>query len=260
MRKSVFILIPVCLQILIASTGVQAQDFLVTLTGDTIFGELKPLTYGYKKKVIIVNNEREKTTFSIFNIRCFRYNNETYVPQKGTNGYAFMKVIRSGYLSLYAFQKENQVLYDGQYLAKKDGSGMEVPNLGFKKHVSRFLEDCPQVSEAVAEGTYTRKDIEEIVEAYNACIDERTQKHYAREVRVQTVLQKLEAWDALEEKVKAAENFEGKDAALEMIAEVKNKINRNESIPNFIISGLRSALEPSGLIEAFEATLASSGK
>lgn len=234
------------LMMLIYKIG-SAQDYLVTSRGDTVRGTVKVFSYGPDKKVQVVTSDKKKSTFPIFQVRSFVMDNENYSPVKGPNGYAFMKVLQKGYLSLYAFQRENQVTYDGQYLLKKDGSGMEVPNLTFKKNIAKYLAECPAVTARIDNGELGKTDIEKIVEAYNNCISANTTQftntlNYQKEQS-----KKISSWDILEEKVKAKSDFEGKTDALDMIAEIKNKIKNSERVPNFMIEGLKSSLNNSDL-------------
>src|SRR5688572_6281830 len=95
-----------------------AQDYVLTTRGDSLTGEVKPLLYGPEKKVQLTASDNEKSTLSLFQIREFSSKGEIYHPVKGESGYVFMKLIQPGYLSLYAFQPENQVRFDGLLLKK----------------------------------------------------------------------------------------------------------------------------------------------
>lgn len=245
---------------LIASFSSIAQDHLVTAKGDTVKGLLKPLMFGPEKKIQVVAPDRTKTVFSIFQIRSFEMDGETFQPVKGLSGYTFMKVLKSGYLSLFAFQLENQVTYDGRFLQKRDGSGTEVPNLGFKKTISNFLKDCPQLSKKIEDGDLTRKNMDQIVDDYNTCIDSRTAQALAPIVKTPVATApvdqtKLNPWQTLEDKVKGLSDFEGKSNALEMIAEIKSKVGKNEKVPNFMVQGLKEILTQPELQEDLTSAL-----
>ena len=129
--------------ILLLFRSAYAQDFLVTVQQDTIKGEIKPLLYGSEKKVQVTEPGKKKVAYPFFKVKAYSLNGEVFQPVKGPNGYTFMKLIKSGYLSLLSFQPENQTAYDGLWLLKKDGDGMEVPNLTFEKGMKKFLGDCP---------------------------------------------------------------------------------------------------------------------
>jgi hypothetical protein len=232
-----------------------AQDYLITTKGDSIAGEIKTLFYGPEKKVQITTEDKKKTVYSIFQTRRFHYRGDIYQPVKYDRGYTFMKLIKGGYLSLYAFQMENQVNYDGLILVKKDGSKLEVPNLTFKKNMTKFLEDCGDVSEKIDKGELTKKNMQGIVDEYNACINTRTLNDAKVFTRTENANKKISSWDELENQIKAKGDFEGKADALEMVGEIKGKIKREEKVPNFMIEGLKSSLSKTDLTEALNKAL-----
>jgi hypothetical protein len=205
-------------------------------------GETKPLLYGLDKKVQLSQEGKKKVVYPMFQVRAFQYRGEIYQPVKGPDGYAFMKLQKAGYLSLYTYQLPNQTTFDGYYLLKMDGKGTEVPNISFKKAMQKFLSDCPSVAEKIDKGDFSKKDLNAIIDAYNNCIDLNTVDH-SKVIADQKVQQKvIGAWDVLEEKVKAEPEFEGKSNALDMISEIKSKVARSEKIPNFLIEGLKGTL------------------
>jgi len=231
-----------------------AQDFLVTTKGDTLRGNLKML-YGTEKRVQIADRNKKKTVVSLFQTSSFVLDGETYKPVKGPTGYAFMKLLKSGYLSLYAYQLENQTLYDGRLLVKRDGTFKEVPNLGFKKVLKEYLEDCTEIPAKIEQGEYSKKDLEKLIDDYNACLDQKTVVLQQKVVENTTNVKKLGAWEALEEKVKSQPDFDGKNNALEMITEIKNKISKSEKVPNFLVDGLKSILQQPELQNNLQAAL-----
>lgn len=231
-----------------------AQDYILTTRGDSLTGETRPLFYGPEKRVQITTGDKKKTTFTLFEVRAFSYEGDVYHPVKGEAGYVFMKLIQPGYLTLYAFQPENQTRFDGLYLSKLDGEKMVVPNLGFKKYMGNFLADCPEIVARVKEGALTKKNLTELVTAYNACVDRRTVNHNQVVADRKEQNTKINAWDDLEAKVRALE-FSERNDALEMIAEIRNKIQRKESIPNFLVEGLKNSLKNTGLTTELEQAL-----
>ena len=254
MKTNIVIHILLFVLLMLVCQCVGAQDYVLTARGDSLTGEVKPLLYGPQKKVQVISADDEKTSLSIFEVRTFSHEGDVYHPVKGDQGYVFMKLLQQGYLSLYAYQPENQTRFDGLFLKKLDGESMVVPNLGFKKYVSKFLEDCPQVSARVKEGELGKKDLTELISAYNGCIDRRTVDHDKIIASRQEQTTKISAWDSLEEKVREKDISE-KENTLEMIAEIRKKIQRHEKIPNFLIEGLRNSLQNTGLISELELAL-----
>jgi hypothetical protein len=240
--------------ILCVSTVSRAQDYLITSKGDSVAGDLKIFSMGPEKKVM-VNQNKKKTYYTLFQIKNFRFRNENYIPVKGPGGYTFMKVLREGYVSLLAFQLENQVTYDGLYLQKRDGSGMEVPNLSFEKAMKKFLAECNAVVSKLESDVYGRKDLNAIIDDYNNCISGKSAERGREIVQKQEQVRKTSPWDELNNKVKAAPDFAGKADAIEMIQEIKNKISRAEKVPNFMVEGLKSSLLDTGLQADLETAL-----
>jgi hypothetical protein len=232
-----------------------AQDYVVTTKGDTIYGSVKPITYSPDKKVQVTTSDKKKTVFSIVQVKGFSQKEAIFIPVRTQKGYVFMKMLKRGYLSLLAFQIENSTTFDGLYLQKLDGTGLEVPNLGFKKLVTNFLNDCEEVVKKIDEGELTRRMIDQIVDEYNACIQNKTEKQDQVVAANKQVAEKINVWDDLEAKVKTKEDFPGKKDALDMIADIKSRIGRKEKVPNFVVEGLKSSLSEADLSSELNAAL-----
>lgn len=233
----------VTVSIIFLSTTIFAQDFLVTQQGDTIRGEIKQLNFSADKKVQVTEPGKKKVIYSFLKVKSFSVDGDAFQPVKGPDGYVFMKVVKLGYLSLFSFQPENQTAYSGLYLLKKDGSGMEIPNLTFKKAMRRFLEDCTDVADKIENDVLNKKDLHQIVDEYNSCIENRAGGRRPVVAQKPALQPKTsEVWNDLENKVKSEPDFPEKANALEMIAEIKSKISASQKIPNFLIEGLKSAL------------------
>ena len=255
MRKSTLFHISVALLLLCMASQASAQDYLLTARGDSLVGEVKPLLYGPQQKVQLISGDNEKTTFSIFEVREFSQDGDVFRPLKGEKGgYVFMKLLHPGYLSLYAFQQENQSRFEGLMLRKLDGDQLVVPNLGFKKYVGQFIADCPEVAALVKEGELGKRNVDELLNAYNACVENRTVDRVRQSAGKHQENAAINAWNALEEKVKQKQ-FAEKSNALEMIAEIKNKVRLQEKIPNFLAEGLKSSLKDTGLSEELDSAM-----
>ncbi len=251
-----YCIVPVLIALLLMlAYECSGQDYVVTSKNDTIRGDVRALTYGPEKKVQVTTADKKKSVFAITQTFGYSIRGEVFHPVRNEKGYVFMKLIKPGYLSLYGFQMENQMNYDGRYLVKKDGARLEVPNITFKKAMTKFLDDCEEVSKRIDVGELGRTKLEAIVDAYNACIAVRTtetSKVIAQEAQ-QT--KKAAPWDVLEDKIKAEPEFEGKKDALDMVGEIKKKIRQSEKVPNFLVEGLKSALANRGLQAELDAAL-----
>ncbi len=232
-----------------------AQDFLITARGDTLKGQVKMLVNGYDKRVQVIQPDKKKSTYSIVQVRGFLINEEYFQPVKMGDNYVFMKLLKDGYLSLFAFQIDKQLTYEGRYLLKRYGEGIEVPNLAFKKKMVTFLEDCPEVTKQIEEGQFKYQDLDSIIGAYNLCIDSRS-KSLSNTISKQSINEAfVSQWTDLQEKVQAS-TLENKSDVVDMIIEIKAKVLRGEKIPKFLTDALKTGLESStDLTEAFNNVL-----
>lgn len=216
-------------------------DYVVTIKGDTIKGKVKYLNSGLDKRVQITPLNGKKIVYTVIQTTAFKLGADTYCPVRNVEGYVYMKLLKTGYLSLYAFQQPNQFTWDGRYLLKKDGQSIEVPNLGFKKTLTKFLSECSSVTVRILSGELTKTKMSEIIDQYNDCIDVNTKKSAVIQLIEQP--EKINAWRALEKNINDLPAFEQKANALEMITEIKYKINKGEKIPNFLTAGLIDTLK-----------------
>jgi hypothetical protein len=233
-----------------------AQDFAVTVQGDTVRGKVKLMDYADVPKIQVTGSDGKKTTLTMYQTREVFYDSTIFRPQKGPHGYSFMKLMVDGYLSLYAFKPENQNQYDGLLLVKKDGAFTEVPNLTFKKAMRKFLEDCDIVAEKIESGQYTKKELRQIIAEYNTCIDNKVPAAAAVSTAVTVTESDLtKKWSDFERKVSAHADFPGKADAQEMISDITKRIGRGEKVPNFLIQGLRTSIKEPDLTGEMEPLL-----
>lgn len=219
-----------------------AQDYVVTIKGDTLSGKVKyfngsgvKYTGANSKYIQLTPVTGKKSTYQVLEAVAFKMKDEVYHTIKFQGSYTFMKVLSPGYLTLYAYQLENQTTWDGRYLVKKDGTLLDVPNLGFKKRVSIFLADCPDVVKKIEAGDLNRSNLNELVTEYNACLHVKTKPIEKSPAQ--------RAWADLATSVNGLTNFDKKSDAVEMIREVQNKLNRKETIPSFLVNGLKDVLK-----------------
>lgn len=234
---------------MIGYSAASAQgDYVVTLKGDTLRGKVRyhsgvKYTNTSSIYVQLTAENGKKSTHEPLQTIAFKMNDEIYHTVKFYDSYTFMKLIKPGYLALYGYQMENQTAWDGRYFVKKDGALLDVPNLGFKKRVTNYLTDCPDVVKDIESGVLGKSDLLKIVEDYNNCVELKT---------ISTSVKKspaTEAWVKLENEVTGLSEFDKKADALEMIREVQKKLSKNEAIPSFMISGLKDALKDQSSIK-----------
>lgn len=221
--------------------GYTQTDYVVTTKGDTVQGKLKYINSTFEKKVQVTTLEGKKYIYQITQTIAFKLGNDIYFPLRFNETYTYMKLLKPGYLGLYSFQLPNQITWDGRYLLKKDGKGIEVPNLGFKKLLNQFLSDCPEVTTRITSGELPKNKLNDIIDEYNSCIDSKTSKRLP--VQSTQEVSKANSWNELESQVRSLESFEQKTNTLEMITEIKSKISRGERVPNFLTEGLKDSLK-----------------
>ena len=177
-------------------------------------------------------------------------NGETFSPIKGGNGYRLMKLVTPGYLSLYLGKQSNTMSspnfhYDVQYLVKRDGSVQEVPNLGFKKRVMEFLEDCFSMKDKITKEGLGKKDLDQIIDAYNICIEDQTKSAHPSSAPVRTDADPaLIAMNELKTKLQASQLTAKKDA-IDILDDMSNKVKANQTVPNYQLEGLKGLLKDS---------------
>ncbi len=107
---------------------------------------------------------------------------------------------------------------------------------------------------------YGKKDLEKIVDEYNACIESKTIKTAQTITQEKETGVKANSWDALTEKINNHDDFEGKGTALKMTADIKSRLQRGEKIPSFVIDGLKNVLaSQTDLKEALQLALSEIG-
>jgi hypothetical protein len=229
------------LPILLLFTSFHAfsQDYIITTKGDSLSGSIKILSNDLLDKVQLSTDK--KKIFTALQVRTVSLNGETYKPQKLNNTIRFMKVLKSGYLSLYAFKPENQNMYDGRLLVKLDGKFMEVPNLVFKKAMAEFLEDCESVAEKIKSSEYGKKNLDGIIDAYNMCINDKTKALGKKIVIQEAGKDKLSAIAALKTKIQQLDDAKSKDA-LDLLTDMETKVKNGDTIANYQVEALKNLL------------------
>jgi hypothetical protein len=218
-----------------------SQDYLVMNTGDTLRGKVKIMSYDQLDRVQ-VGEKKNKTTLTARQVKTVFADGETYHPQQSNHSIRFMKLLKPGYLSLYAFKEENQNFYGGRYLIKKDGTKTEVPNLAFKKILTDFLGDCPELREKIKSGQYGRNDLDQIIDTYNSYIENNTVMRKETVVFAQKSAQKVEPLEKLKKTIQSQNDFDSKKDALDLIDDIIAKINGGQPVPNYLVDGLQKYL------------------
>jgi hypothetical protein len=148
-----------------------------------------------------------------------------------------MKVIRTGFMSLYAFRMPNQMAYDGRLIVKLGTLPQEVPNLGFKRFIGALVEDCPVVADRVKSGDLDRTNSEELVVAYNKCIETNQSQRFeaaAENVTNPTV----DLINKMKERINASD-LTTKSDVNDLLNNISEKVKKNEPVPVYLKEGLK---------------------
>ncbi len=226
------------------------SDYVVTIKSDTLYGKIKHLNFGKEQSVQLTPATGKKQTFTIRQTRGFSLEGQLFHPVRTVDGYVYMKLLKAGYLSLYAAQMPNQTGWDGRYLVKRDGTSLEVPNLGFKKNINRFLSNCEYLEAKIDDGVFNRNNIEALVDEYNTCIASKSNQPAVTPTVVPQTQSISSAWAQLEKEVNSLSNFAQKNDVLDMIREIQTKLGRGEKIPGFLLNGLKDSLKDQSTITA----------
>jgi hypothetical protein len=120
------------------------------------------------------------------------------------------------------------------YLVKNSGEVMEVPNIFFGKRMANFLRDCSLTKQKIEENKLGRKDLDQIVDDYNRCLDNQTLKVFPSEDP------KLVAITQLKDRLK--QNPAVPADAIEIMDDMYQKVKEKKPTPNYMTSALRGLL------------------
>ncbi|MCX8489639.1 MAG: hypothetical protein ORN54_01070, partial [Cyclobacteriaceae bacterium] len=229
--------------ILLLSTQIFSQsDYAVTSKGDTLRGATKILTYDLIDRVQVKINNK-KNVYTALEVKAIFVDGVIYHTVKYDKGYRYMKLIKPGFLSLYGFRQPNQPAYDGQFLVMKNGTSIEVPNLTFKKSMANFLSDCAEVAERIKSGDLGKRDMDQIIDRYNSCLQFKTEQKIEI-IPAPTALEteKRVAVNTMISKVEASADFAEKADVFDLLKDLRSKVGRNEILPNYLIKDIKKYL------------------
>ncbi len=147
------------------------KGFVVSIQNDTLPGFLSIISTRDIDRVELIDGNR-KTIFTALQVKSLMIEGKVYHPIRYANKYQFMQLLKSGFLSLYAFKIETQTTLAGRLLIKAGGDMLDVPGIRFKGILSTYLKECTPVSEKIKSGLLRRENLEQIVDEYNLCKEE----------------------------------------------------------------------------------------
>ncbi|MBL7852776.1 MAG: hypothetical protein JNL17_00140 [Cyclobacteriaceae bacterium] len=223
---------------LAAAVG-HAQDYVVLNTQDTLQGKVKLMSYDLLDRVQIQNDRKQVLT--ALQVRAVRLEGVTYRPVRQANAVRFMQELQSGYLSFFAYRMGNSTRFDGRLLQLANQNQIDLPNIGFKKQLSEFLQECPSVSEDIKEGKLGRNDIDSIIQVFNACIDKRTLERATAPATPPAASAAIAELTRLQQELSEAD-FPNKKDAEDMLADIIKRSSNNETLPNYLLEGFTNLL------------------
>ena len=235
-------IIKALLFVLSCTCSVYAQpDHLITVSGDTLQGEIDILLPTDYFEEINFKGDQGKRRYKAFQFVGFQKDGEFYKSIKHSNKYRIMKEVAGGYLGLYLYRSDNSFEFGSRFLYKISNEGLEVPNINFKKAVSKFVSDCPSVEAQVLDRTYKASNLVDMVAAFNDCLNRQPlvqrvieEGPYEPVVIVET--EELRLINAISEKLKT-ESIS--DELSTLLKDITSKIEKGEKVPGYLQSALK---------------------
>jgi hypothetical protein len=165
-------------------------------------------------------------------------------------------------LSYYHYiHKRDNSIATTKVFAKPNGDALELSALSFKKQVSEFLDDCPQVNARIEAKEYKYKDIDQLFEDYNNCDIQTvsassTQTNSPANSAVATMeagdhdnmenpgpattkkQDKLAQIDAFRKYVRDLDDFQHARDVLEWLTDIEYRVSQDREIPNYLWNSL----------------------
>ena len=239
MNKYAFIL---SCALLLMMEEVSAQDLVTTTKGDVISGKAMIASRDQFLQSVTVKTDDGKQFFKVFEVKSvLKKDSSLYETLKINGKYQFALLKKKGYLSLYYYVSDevnSTGLFDKALLIKADGSHIDMPNLTFRKVMGNFLSDCPSVVNKLENKGYKKKNVPQIIDDYNACIELRETGtiNTGDTAKSDKITEIIAAVNKLEQ-------LEGRLEVIEMLNDLKKKLYNKESIPSYLLNGIRNALD-----------------
>ncbi len=153
------------------------DGYIISNQNDTIRGKIKYTTPALRssKVIFVKNGDEERLTYKPFQIKGYYVENTVYdskiydVDLALSYGYGvFMERRNNGIVKLYYYWNTDKERGFTQTFIENDGDYLlEVDFVGFKRQMTRYFEDFPKLQSKIKQGTYKKKDLEQIVAEYN---------------------------------------------------------------------------------------------
>jgi hypothetical protein len=108
--------------------------------------------------------------------------------------------------------------------------------------MTTFLADCPEVVNKIKSGELGKKELDQIIDEYNAVIENNTKVQKTAEVIRQTAQEKLPLLENLKKRVGEQNDMVSQKNALDLIDDMVSKVQSGQPIPNYLVDGLKGYL------------------
>lgn len=236
----------------IASGRLSGQvGHLITVRGDTLIGritfsnaesKIERLWFqsGTNKRRLFVATQLKSVMIDSIDYKIVNY-----------NGYRFTEVQKEGYLSILKFRLPDSFAFTETLLHKRDGTIIEIPLMGFRKPIGSFLSDCKEVSAKVRLKELGPKDLHQIVDEFNLCIDGGIEKDTGLsdispvEAVAEEPISRIDRSSELDRLLKQLKtrfkysNLKSKDFTT-ILRDIQLKIDQSVEVPEYLINALKS--------------------
>jgi len=193
-----------------------------------------------------VRDGKKKQVLTAVQVKSVSADGKFYKPVRTPETYKMMQLVKAGFLSILLARRDNSMEYEVQYLVKLDNSAIEVPNIGFKKVMRDFLRDCPIVDQRIEEGELGRKNLEQIVDEYNRCLDKAGRTNEIISTATKTTLEsadpRLVALDELKAVLQKL-SFANQKDAIDITSDLYEKVRNKQTVPPYLIESLKGLLK-----------------
>lgn len=225
-----------CCLLLLTPISLWAQDYVVTTRKDTVRGRVSITSNPTMDMVIVTIDKKNKPEYKATSLLAVYSDSVMYQPVRIPDAYQFMRVARTGMVSLCYARQAPGTPYNIPYLIKRTGESLQVSALRFKKSIASFLSECESLKSKIEQDQLGRKDLDKIIEEYNRCLDLQTNRAF-----IPSEDPTISAVNAFNEKL-------SQDATVpadtrEILKDIYGKVKEGKPVPNYLLEGLRETLK-----------------
>ncbi len=250
-------------------TQLKAQDkqYIVKLNRDTIRGKLRinPVSDN-SNHMFFKGDDGSKGDIRPLRVTYVYYDEEYQFRSVPffENQRHFMRIIKEEKnISYYNYiHKRDNSLLTTKVVVKPNGEFIEFSAMNFRKKVTEFLKDCPEIVARLEAKKYRYKEHEQLFADYNDCGQKlivsnstpaSTATNAALATTISTQTESVSIDDSQQEKLSSVEefrkyvttlqDFEYSSDVLEWLSDIETRIRQNREIPNYLWSSLNEMSE-----------------